>query len=87
MILDNNSQFTNIVLIPYFNIQKKGNIWNVTLLVANQFYDYNFPFQFNHYFLHWKNTQHFEVKTQVIEILAQTTVPKLIINNNDTFYL
>lgn len=76
LILDNNYQFTSIVLIPYFNVQKKGNIWNVTLLVASQFYDYNFPFQFNDYFLHWKNTQHFEVKTQVIQILAQTTIKK-----------
>lgn len=76
LILNDNYQFTSIVLIPYFNIQKKANIWNVTLLVANQFYDYNFPFQFNHYFLHWKNLQQFEVKTQVIQILAQTTLKK-----------
>lgn len=55
LILNNNYQFTSIVLIPYFNVQKKGNIWNGSLLVANQFYDYNFPFQFNNYFLHWKN--------------------------------
>lgn len=42
----------------------------------DQFYDYNFPFQFNHYFLHWKNIQHFEVKTQLIQILGQTTIKK-----------
>jgi hypothetical protein len=76
LILNDNSQFTSVVLIPYFSIQKKGNIWNVTLLVARQFYDYNFPFQFNHYFLHWKNIQHFEVQTQVILILGQTTIKK-----------
>ena len=75
-ILNDDCEFTSVVLIPYFNVQKKGNIWNVTLLVANQFYDYNFPFQFNHYFFHWKNTKHFEVKTQVIQILGQTTLKK-----------
>ena len=76
LILNDDSEFTSVVLIPYFNVQKKGNIWNVTLLVADQFYDYNFPFQFNHDFLHWKNTKHFEVKTQVIQILGQTTLKK-----------
>lgn len=76
LIIDDNSQFTSIVLIPYFNIQKKGNIWNVTLLVAKQFYDYNFPFQFHHSFLYWKNTQYFEVTTQLALILAQTTIKK-----------
>ena len=77
--LDNNSndpEFTSVVLIPYFRIKKKGNVWNVTLLVANQFYDYNFPFQFNDYFIHWKNTHQFEVKTQVIQLLVQTTIKK-----------
>ena len=76
LILNDDCEFTSVVLIPYFNIKKKGNIWNVTLLVANQFYDYNFPFQFNHYFLHWKNTKQFEVKTQVTQILGQTTLKK-----------
>ena len=61
---------------PYFKIKKKGNLWNVTLLVANQFYDYNFPFQFNNDLIHWKNTKYFEVKTQVIQLLAQTTLKK-----------
>ena len=76
LILNDNSQFTSVVLIPYWNIQKKGNIWNVTLLVANQFYNYNFPFQFNHYLLHWKNAQHFDVKTQLVQILGQTNIKK-----------
>ena len=49
------------------------------MLVASQFYDYNFPFQFNHYFLHWKNIQHFEVQTQVIQILGQTII--MVLNN------
>ena len=76
LILNDDCHFTSVVLIPYFNIKKKGNIWNVTLLVADPFYDYNFPFQFHHYFLHWKNTHHFKVKTQLIQILAQTTIQK-----------
>lgn len=77
--LNNNSndpEFTSVVLIPYFKIKKKRNVWNVTLLVANQFYDYKFPFQFNDYFNHWKNTHQFEIKTQVIQLLAQPTVKK-----------
>lgn len=38
LILNNNSndpEFTSVVLIPYFKIKKKRNVWNVTLLVAN----------------------------------------------------
>ena len=73
---DNYSEFTSVVLIPYFNIKKQANIWNVTLLIAHQFYEYNFPFQFNEYFLYWEKTYHFEVKTQVIQLLVQTTIKK-----------
>jgi hypothetical protein len=73
---DNYSEFTSLVMIPYFNIKKQANIWNVTLLIAHQFYEYNFPFQFNEYFLDWEKTYHFEVKTQVIQLLVQTTIKK-----------
>ena len=72
----NYSEFTSVVLISYFNIKKQANIWNVTLLIAHQFYEYNFPFQFNEYFLYWEKTYHFEVKTQVIQLLVQTTIKK-----------
>ena len=46
------------------------------MLIAHQFYEYNFPFQFNEYFLYWEKTYHFEVKTQVIQLLVQTTIKK-----------
>lgn len=46
------------------------------MLVASQFYDYNFSFQFNHYFFYSKNIQNFKVQTQVIQILGQTTIEK-----------
>lgn len=59
----NYSGFTSVVMIPYFNVKKQANIWNVTLLIAHQFYEYNFPFQFNESFLYWEKTYHFEVKT------------------------
>jgi hypothetical protein len=39
--------------------------------VANQFYEYNFPFQFTDYFLIWENTHQFEVKVQILQLLAQ----------------
>jgi hypothetical protein len=41
------------------------------LLVANQFYEYNFPFQFKDYFLIWESTHQFEVKVQILQLLAQ----------------
>lgn len=46
------------------------------MLVTNQFYEYNFPFQFNDYFIHWETTHQFEVKTQIIQLIAQTTFKK-----------
>lgn len=39
--------------------------------MGNQFYEYNFPFQFKDYFLIWKSTHQFEVKVQIIQLLAQ----------------
>ena len=74
----NDIQFTSIVMIPFFQIRKKNNIWNVTLLIANQFYEYKFPFQFNDYFLHWQTTHQFEVKSQIIQLIAQITLIKKI---------
>ena len=47
----NGNEFSSIVMIPFFKIKKEKNVWYVTLLVANQFYEYNFLFQFKDYFL------------------------------------
>ena len=47
----NGNEFSSIVLILFLKIKNKKNVWYVTLLVANQFYQYNFPFQFKDYFL------------------------------------
>jgi hypothetical protein len=69
-------EFCSSVIIPYLKIKKKRNLWNVTLLVANQFYEYNFPFQFTDYFIHWGTNHQFEVKTQIIQLLAQKTIKK-----------
>jgi hypothetical protein len=46
------------------------------LLVAKQFYEYNFPFQFKDYFLSWETTHQFEVKIQIIQLIAQPTLKK-----------
>ena len=44
--------------------------------MANQFYECNFPFQFKDYFLIWESTHQFEVKVQILQLLAQTTFKK-----------
>ncbi len=67
----NGNEFSSIVMIPFFKIKKEKNIWYLTLLVANQFYEYNFPFQFKEYFLIWESTHQFEVKVQILQLLAQ----------------
>lgn len=72
----NGNEFGSIVMIPFFKIKKEKNIWYVTLLVANQFYEYNFPFQFKEYFLIWESTHQFEVKVQILQLLAQPTPKK-----------
>ena len=41
-----------------------------------QFYEYNFPFQFKDYFLIWKSTHQFEVKVEIIQLLAQSRPKK-----------
>jgi len=63
-------------MIPFFKIKKEKNIWYVTLLVANQFYEYNFPFQFKDYFLIWESTYQFEVKVQILQLFAQPRLKK-----------
>ena len=65
------NEFSSIVIIPFFKIKKEKNVWYVTLVVANQFYECNFPFQFKDYFLIWKSTHQFEVKVQILQLLAQ----------------
>ena len=72
----NYTEFTSVVMIPFIKIKKIKNVWNVNLLVANQFYEYKFPFQFDDYFLHWNTTYQFEVKTQIIKLITQTTIKK-----------
>jgi len=67
----NGNEFSSIVMIPFFKIKKEKNVWYVTLLMANQFYECNFPFQFKDYFLIWKSTYQFEVKVQILQPLAQ----------------
>ena len=46
------------------------------MLVAKQFYEYNFPFQFKDYFLSWESIHQFEVKVQILQLLAQPTQEK-----------
>jgi hypothetical protein len=77
----NGNEFSSIVMIPFFKIKKEKNVWYVTLLVANQFYEYNFPFQFKDYFLIWENTYQFEVKVQILQLLAQPTKKNLMLKN------
>lgn len=67
----NGNEFNSIVMILFFKIKKEKNVWYVTLLVANQFYDYNFTFQFKDYFLIWKSTHQFEVKVQILQLFTQ----------------
>jgi len=74
LILDsdfNEDSFTSIVLIPFFKIRKEKNIWYITLLVANQFYECNFPFQFTDYFLIWEDKNKFQVKRELLELFSQ----------------
>ena len=72
----NGNEFSSIVMIPFFKIKKEKNVWYVTLLVANQFYEYNFPFQFKDYFLIWESTHQFKVKIQILQLLAQPRLKK-----------
>ena len=74
----NANELSSIVIIPFFKIKKEKNVCYVTLLVAKQFYEYNFPFQFKDYFLIWKSTHQFEVKIQILQLLAQPRPKKSV---------
>ena len=63
-------------MIPFLKIKKKKNIWYVPLLVANQFYEYNFPFQFKDYFLSCETMHQFEVNMQIFQLIGQPTQQK-----------
>lgn len=72
----NDSEFTSLVIIPYFKVKKESNIWNVTLLVSKQLYDYEYPFNFTDYFLTWQINHQFEVKTKIIQVITQKSLKK-----------
>lgn len=72
----NDAEFTSLVIIPYFKVKKNSNLWNVTLLVAKQLYYYKYPFNFTDYFLTWKTNHQFEVKSKIIQVIAQSSLKK-----------
>ena len=69
-------KFCSAITIPYLTVKKKGRLWTVNLAIAKQLYEYKYPFQMNEYFLTWKNIYQFQVKTQIIEVIAKNSLKK-----------
>jgi hypothetical protein len=69
-------EFCSAIIIPYLKVKKKGRLWTVNLAIAKQLYEYKYPFQMNEYFLTWKNIYQFQVKTQIIEVIAKNSLKK-----------
>ena len=57
-------------------VKKEGRLWTVNVAIAKQLYEYKYPFQINEYFLTWKNIYQFQVKTQIIEVIAKNSLKK-----------
>ena len=69
-------EFCSAIIIPYLKVKKKGRLWTVNVAIAKQLYEYKYPFQMNEYFLTWKNIYQFQVKTQIIEVIAKNSLKK-----------
>ena len=69
-------EFCSAIIIPYLKVKKKGSLWTVNVAIAKQLYEYKYPFQINEYFLTWKNIYQFQVKTQIIEVIAKNSLKK-----------
>jgi hypothetical protein len=57
-------------------VKKNGRLWTVNVAIAKQLYEYKYPFQINEYFLTWKTNYQFQVKTQIIELIAKNSLKK-----------
>jgi len=70
------SEFSSAVTIPYLKVKKKGRLWTVNLAIVKELYEYKYPFQVNEYFLTWKTIYQFQVKSQMIEVIAKKSLKK-----------
>lgn len=69
-------EFRSSVMIPHFEVKKKDKVWLATVAVAEQLLRYNYPFQFNEYFLNWDNPRQFQVKSQILQVISQNSLKK-----------
>ena len=63
-------------VVQYLKVDKKGRLWTVNLAIAKEVYEYNYPFQMNEYFLTWKTIYQFQVKSQIIAVIAKNSLKK-----------
>ena len=63
-------------VVQYLKVEKKGRLWTVNLAIAKEVYEYNYPFQMNEYFLTWKTIYQFQVKSQIIAVIAKNSLKK-----------
>jgi hypothetical protein len=63
-------------MVPYFYIQKKGQVWIGTVAIGEQLYFYRYPFQFTNYFKTWKSKYQLHVKIQIIQVISATSLKK-----------
>lgn len=65
-----------LINYPNLKVKKNGRLWTVNLAIAKELYQYKYPFQINEYFLTWKSIYQFQVKTQIIEVIAKNSLKK-----------
>ena len=59
-----------------FSLRRQHKSLVGRVAIAKQLYEYKYPFQINQYFLTWKNIYQFQVKTQIIEVIAKNSLKK-----------
>ena len=69
-------EFSSSVIISYLKVKKNGGLWTLKIAIAKELYEYKYHFQMNKYFLTWKTSYQFQVKSQIIAITALDSFKK-----------
>ena len=67
--------FQSINIFPYLKVFKKKS-WYLQLAIAEELYFYTFPFYFPKSYLSYRNKYDMQVKLQIIQSFANTTLTK-----------
>jgi len=68
--------FRTYVLFPYVEVIKPGKSWIGQISIAEQLYNYKYPFYLPKEFLHYHDKYEMEVKLEIIQSFSVTSLEK-----------